>query len=85
MVKVVLLINAFRNADYYKCLTVGELKKFLNNIEDKNEEVCIVNAEQIRNGPYHSIINAWKQTEPSDQDNEKMRKITGDNIFHIVF
>lgn len=85
MVRVVLVINAFQNADYYKCLTVGELRKYLNNIKDKNQEVCIVNAEQIGTGPYHTIINAWTQTEPSDQDNEKMRRITGDNIFHIAF
>ena len=85
MVKIVTVIRAFEDADYYKCLTVGEFKEFLNNIKDKTEQVCIVFPTQLESGAYHEIINAWHQDEPSDQDNEKMRKITGNNIFHICF
>lgn len=85
MVKIVTVIRAFEDSDYYNCLTIGEFKNFLNSVEDKTEQVCIVFPSQIESGNYHQIINAWRQHEPSDQDNEKMRKITGNNIFHIVF
>lgn len=84
-VKIIAVIRAFEDADYYKCLTVGEFKKFLNNAKDKTEQVCIVFPEQLETGGYHEIINAWHQDESSDQDNERMRKITGNNIFHICF
>lgn len=85
MIKIVAVIEAFRDSDYYKCLTVGELKNYLNTIKDKSEQICIVCPTQLESGFYHAIINAWNQDEPSNQDNERMRKITGDNIFHICF
>ena len=81
-VKIVVVIEAFRDLDYYNCLTVADLKRFLKNIKNTDEYVCLATPSEYNPGPYHAVINADKSTD-GVHENEKMRDIVGGNVFHL--
>ena len=83
--KVVVVVEAFRDCDYYKCLTIKEFKKFLENIEDKDEFVCIAHPKDLDDGKFRNIYNCCKEDDFDDisKDN-KMRKMFGENIFYLL-
>lgn len=55
----IIVISVFPcgNSDYSDCLTVKDLKEFLNKIEDKNEQICV--HRKYKNGLFLSVINAY--------------------------
>lgn len=80
--KIVEFIHASDDLKYFKCLTVGEVIKFLNSIKDKNEKVFF---STTSSNQHLEIINAHKQKLEYVNKNIKARKITGGNVFHLIF
>ena len=80
--KVVLLIEAFYNVDFLNCITVGQLKDFLEKVENKEEEICCVHPCDYFNG-WCSNIADFAKCKPAIPA-LKTRKVTGDNILHLI-
>lgn len=83
MIKILAVIETARDFDYFKCLTIGEFKEFLNNIKDKDELVCVVSPEDIQKGLCRPVIDAHETSDDKNSHNKRTREITGDNIFHL--
>ena len=83
--KVVAVLEAFSDFDYYKCLTVGEFRKFLECVEDKSIPVCIISPKDIEEGWLLGVgvVDAYPANSEDDFPDEKLRQIFGENIFHL--
>ena len=81
--KVILIAEAFEDFDYYHCLTVRELLDFLKSVEDKTILVCVSSPHNIVDGDITDVVNAKSAPQKAFYPNEKMRKMFGNNIFHL--
>ena len=59
--KILVMLIVSCDFNYYNCLTVGNFKKYVEKIEDKDEFVCILKPEWIRTDKeeiYYPILEA---------------------------
>lgn len=85
--KIIVILLADYNFEYYKCLTVGDLKKFLENIENKREFVCIAKPEKMysKNNHYYNALSVSLDTEGTKGKDLKLRLIFNNDIVHLNY
>lgn len=82
--KIVMVVEAFRDFDYYHAIKVGEFRKFLEQIEDKSIPICIVTPLSVYSGLYIKAINMFGSNKRDiDSPDMKMRNLLGENIAYL--
>ena len=86
-VKILVILLAQRNFNYYNCLTVGNFKNYAKKIKNKDEFVCVVSPERLARKEdvgYMPILSAFPDDkDEKERNDEELRKIIGENIFHL--
>ena len=86
-IKILVILLAHCNFNYYNCLTVGNFKNYAKNIKNKDEFVCVISPERLARKEgvgYMPILSAFPDDKDETERNDKeFRKIIGENIFHL--
>lgn len=81
--EIVLIVEAFEDFDYYNCLTVKELREFLESIPNKDILIGICSPKDIESGSISDVLKAKPASKKPFYPNLQMRCLFGDNIFHL--
>lgn len=79
-IKILVILLASSDFNYYNCLTVENFKSYAKKIKDKDEFVCIAMPE--RQNYYKPVLSVGPDIKQEGKD-EKFRKIIGEDIFHL--
>ena len=82
--KIVEIVEAFPEFDYYNCLTVRELREFLERVEDKSILIGVVSPDKIEKGYIADVVNAKPTSNKPFYPDIKLRELFGNNIFHLL-
>lgn len=81
--EIVLIVEAFEDFDYYNCLTVRELREFLESTPNKDMLIGICSPNNLENGCIPDVLKAKPASKKPFYPNNQMRKLFGNNIFHL--